>query len=132
MAEDISDFIASNLGQEVKLASAIASDPDIVNARQKPVTTALPQTELKEIHDRIGTEYFTIFLLDKQGFVRADALFSQQIGLNLSDRDYFRKAKEGMASVAGPFMPKGTATPGTPHYRSMRSGRAGMVIFLGS
>ena len=113
MAEDISDFIASNLGQEVKLASAIASDPDIVNA-VRTGDYRIAQTELKEIHDRIGTKYFTVFLLDKRGFLRADALFSQQIGLNLSDRDYFLKAKEGVASVTGPLMPKGTATPGTP------------------
>ena len=113
MAGDVSDSITAALGPEIKLASAIASDPDIIGAvRSGDYLTA--QTKLEAVHKRIGTKYSTIFLADQQGLVRADAVFKQQIGLNLSGRNYFSKAKKGMGSVTGPFMPKGTATRGTP------------------
>ena len=113
MAEDTADFIGSALAQEVKLASAIASDPDIVDAI-KSGDYRMAQTELQAIHASIGTKYYTVFLADQQGLIRADAVFEQQSGLNISDRDYFLKAKKGLSSVSGPFMPKGTATRGTP------------------
>lgn len=113
MAEDISEFIDVTFTQEIKLASAIASDPDIINAVRTGDYNAA-QAELEAIHGRIGTQYSTLFLADKQGLVRADAVFKQQIGLDLSDRDYFLKAEKGMASATGPVMPRGTVTPGTP------------------
>ena len=113
LAADISTAIDDRLEQEIKLASAVAADPTIVKAA---ITGDYQdaQRSLDAIHKRIGSEYFTIFLLDRNGVARADAIFQQQIGLDLSTRDYFRKAKEGKISVAGPLPARGSITPGAP------------------
>lgn len=110
-ANDISEIINMTLLQEIKLASAIAADPDIIAASQTGDYREA-QNELKQIYQRIGKDFFTIFLLDKYGIARAEAFFSEQIGLDLSDRDYFIKAKEGQTTVAGPIFARGNATPG--------------------
>ena len=95
------------------MASSIAADPDIVNA-VKSGGYSIAQFELEQIYQRIGDKYFTIFLMDKDGVAMADAFFKEQIGLDLSDRDYYIQAKKGKAGVAGPIVAKGTATPGLP------------------
>ena len=113
MARDIAVSIDASLRQEIRLIDSIASDPDIIEASETgDYTTA--QIELEAIYRRIGRDFFTFLLTDRNGIVRADAVFAQQIGVSLADRDYFLKAKAGQACVSGPMMPKGTATPGTP------------------
>lgn len=113
LAADISTAIDDRLEQEIKLASAVAADPTIVKAA---ITGEYQdaQRSLDAIHKRIGSEHFTIFMLDRNGVARADAIFQQQIGLDLSTRIYFRKAKEGKISVAGPLPARGSITPGAP------------------
>ena len=111
IVEDVSTRIQRRLERELTLASAIASDPDILGAI-KIDDFSVAQKHLESIHGRIGNPSFSIFITDKFGINRADALFKQQIGLNFSDRRYFAKAKEGLASITGPIFPKGTATPG--------------------
>ena len=113
MAQDVSHIVEVTLRQEIKLASAIASDPDIVDAVYSGEYQKA-ENELKAIHERIGTKYSTLFLADQRGVIGADAVFSQQIGVNISNRSYFLNAKKGIANVAGPFAAKGSATPERP------------------
>ena len=113
LSKDLSTSIDEKLSQEIRLASSIAADPDIVNA-VKSGGYSIAQFELEQIYQRIGDKYFTIFLMDKDGVAMADAFFKEQIGLDLSDRDYYIQAKKGKAGVAGPIVAKGTATPGLP------------------
>ena len=112
-AEDIATLLQGKLEKEITLVSAIAADPDIVAA----VKTNNPKVEsdhLVSIHDRIGGALFTLFSTDANGVVRTDAQFEKQIGLDLSDRSYFKEAKLGLANAAGPFPARGTVTPGAP------------------
>ena len=113
LAGDISATVDQTLAQEIKLASAIAAIPDVVAASVTGDYRAA-QKVLESIHQRIGRKYFTIFLLDRSGIARAEAFFRRQIGLDLSTRDYFQNAKKGRASVGGPFLARGSATPGEP------------------
>ena len=113
LAQDISSVIEATLDHKIDLASSIAADPDIIEA-SRTGDYRIAQEELESIHRRIGDKLFTLFLTDRYGIDRADAVFAQQIGLDLSDRDYFRNAKEGRTSVSGPLFPRGTATPGVP------------------
>ena len=108
-AEDLSWVISAALDQEKLLATSIAADPDIIEACEKEdFSTA--QQELEQIWKGIGKDYFTIFLLDQKGIDRVDVRFDTQVGLDLSDRQYFMDAKSGKASVAGPFFPRGEST----------------------
>lgn len=112
-ARDIAYFIDNYLSQEIKLLSAIAASPTTVEA-VKTGDYRFAQRMLYSVHDRIGNQFFTIFILDKNGIARADAFYRQQIGLDLSDREYFRNARKGRESIAGPMFARGKATPEAP------------------
>ncbi len=107
--EDVADHIGALLTQKIELARSIAADPDVIAASRNGDYTAA-QKELESVYQGIGSDYFTIFLLDQNGITRANAHSHQQIGLDLSDRDYFLKAKQGQANVGGPLLSKGIAT----------------------
>lgn len=113
IAQNISSFIDIVLRQEIKLASSLAADTDIVQA-SKTEDYRTAQDELGAILERIDDDILSIFLTDKYGILRADARYPQQIGLDLSDRKYFLKAKDGKANATDPFMPKGKINPGKP------------------
>ena len=112
LAKDLSTYIDLRLRQEIKLASTIAAQPAIVEAALtgdfRPA-----QKSLSAINERIGKDYFSILLLDRNGAIQADPSF-EQIGLNLSGRDYFQKAKKGLPSVSGPLRALGWHTKDTP------------------
>ena len=110
IAKDVSALVEATLMQEIKLVSSIAADPIVVDA-SKTGDYRVAQTKLAAIHGRIGKAFFNFFMADKNGSIRVDVLFKQQIGINISDRAYFIKAKKGETSVLGPMFPKGTATP---------------------
>ena len=107
-AEVTAKSIDEKLMQEMKVAAAIAADPDIIDAlRTRDFQEA--QTEIDEIYEHIGEDFFTIFLLDNRGVAKAEATFTEQIGLDLSDRDYFLQAQKGKTGVDGPLFPRGNA-----------------------
>jgi len=113
MAMDMAALIEANLMQEMKLASSIAADPTVVRASRTGDYRDV-QAKLEAVHKRIGKPFFTLFALDRKGVVRADAQFSRQMGVDLSDREYFLRAREGKTSVIGPVPARGPSTPGDP------------------
>lgn len=112
-AKDISSIIDLSLKHEIRFASSIAADPVIMEA-SKTGDYHSAQLELDAVYKRVGRKFFTIFLTDKNGISRADAHTPRQLGLDLSDREYFLKAKNGKECVSGPIISRGTTTPGAP------------------
>lgn len=112
-SRDLSGLIEATLMQEIRLASSIAADPDII-AASKTGDYREAQKELEAIYERIGGDLFTIFLLDRKGIARADAHFNKEMGVNFSDREYFLKTKKGKTNIAGPLFSKGLSKPGEP------------------
>ena len=113
LVKDISFTLDTRLSQEVRLVKSISTNPEILKAcRTDDFETA--REHIRAIHGGIGRNYFSIFILDRHGISRAEAVFDQQVGLNLSDRPYFKQAKLGKTAVTGPFKARGTATPGDP------------------
>ena len=113
VANDISSLISDTFEREITLANSFAADPVIVQA-VKSGDYHLAEVKLNAIYKRIGKPFFTIFIADKSGITRFELVFKEQIGLDISDREYFKKAIRGESSILGPVMPKGTATPGVP------------------
>ena len=113
VAQKMADSIDTYLKNVIMLASSIAANPETVEA-VKTDYYHFVQKMLEAVHARIGNEYFTIFIADRNGVIRADALFPQQRGLDVSDREYFQDSRKGRASISGPIFSKGKATPGEP------------------
>ncbi len=113
IANNVSVLIDATLSEEMKLAETIASDLDVI-AAAKTEDYQIASLELTNIYGRVGKKFFTIFLADRQGIIREDPFFPQQIGLDISDREYFIGARKGAPCVGGPYFPRGKATPENP------------------
>ena len=113
MAANVASLIDANLMQEIRLASSIAADPTVVRASRSGDYRHI-QAKLEAVHKRIGKPFFTLFVLDRKGRVRADAHFPKQFGVDLSDREYFLRAREGKTTITGPLPARGPSTPGDP------------------
>ena len=112
-SDDISHCIDTSIYSELKVVKTIASDHDTVNAL-KNFDFKECQSEIESIYERIGQDFFTLFVADKYGIIKADASFKEQVGIDISDRNYFVNAKKGKSTIEGPIFPRGTATPGDP------------------
>lgn len=106
-------FVDTTLSQELRLVKLISSNPEILKAC-KTGDFKIAREHIRAMHDGIGKDYFSIFILDQYGIARAEAVFDKQTGLNLSDRPYFKQAKLGKTAITGPFKARGTTTPGAP------------------
>jgi PAS domain S-box-containing protein len=98
IAQLLDNFIESNL----RFIISIASDPDVIDAL-KTSDYEIVTHELNAIYKNIQWNKTTIFLTDKDGIVKVDTRFPHQQGLDLSDRDYFIKAKNGVPNVSNPI-----------------------------
>jgi PAS domain S-box-containing protein len=111
--KDISSIFSTLFFEELKIAEIIAVDSDMVNAVYNE-NYKDAERELKAIHSRIGRESNNFSITDRYGIVRADALFDDQIGVDLSDREYFLKAKDGYANIGNPIIARSQGSAGRP------------------
>jgi hypothetical protein len=102
VAKDIAALVDTTLQQERYFLTTLSFDPVIVNAADSGNYVAAAR-KLEAIHEGVPSPNFTYLLADRKGIVRAHAAFQDSIGLDLSDREYFRRAKSGQASIYGPM-----------------------------
>jgi methyl-accepting chemotaxis protein len=110
IAKGLSGMVQIALTEELKTISAFSVDPQIVEA----ITTGhydIPDNKLIETYKKIGADYEGLVVLDKEGIIRSDGVDKKRIGMNLAERDYFKRAKEGKASVGTPAKSKATGLP---------------------
>lgn len=112
-AKEASHFIEVTLNHKSSLLNSISSNPQILEDCKTGDFTATKK-HIEAMHRKVGAEYNSIFILDRDGVVRADAVFEHNHGLDLSDRFYFKQAKLGKSAVAGPIPSRGRRVPGEP------------------
>ena len=106
MALDMSLLITSDMEQELKFVRAMSVNPDVIEAVSRG-NYRLAEKNIKTIFNRLDAEYSTFFIADRKGIVRSDANHPEQLGVDVSDRKYFRDAMKGRASLVGPLVSKG-------------------------
>ncbi len=108
--------------EELKGAKGLALNDSIVEAIDKvgkgkaedAATDAEKLTRnLANLMKQVGSEYESIFVTDPEGVVIADDS-GQAKGINVGDRDYFKAAKSGKASVGSVVKSKKTGNPVVP------------------
>jgi len=110
IARGLSGMVQVTLAEEIKIISAFSVDPQIVEATAKG-RYETPDVKLAETYKKIGADYEGLVVLDREGIIRSDGVDKKRIGMNLSERDYFKKAKEGKTSVGMPVKSKATGLP---------------------
>lgn len=108
LSNDIVWVIDNFLDTNLRLVTSIAADPDIIYA-SKIGDYEIAVHELNAIYKSIQLDQTSIFLTDKNGIVKTDLRFPHQQGLDLSGRDYFVKAQNGVANVSDPIFAKGNS-----------------------
>jgi methyl-accepting chemotaxis protein len=106
LAIDMSNLISTIMEQELKFARSMAVDPEVVNALNRNDYQNASR-EIKSILNSLGADYRTFFIMDSKGIIRSEVTYPEQIGLDLSDRDYFIRAKKGISSIGGPVIARG-------------------------
>jgi PAS domain S-box-containing protein len=107
IAKDMSKIIQLILVQELKIVSAIASDPQVVEVSAGNNYRKI-YNKLTAIGNRLGRDYDDFILIDKKGIVRSVSIDPKRIGIVLTDREYFKKAMNGEPSVSEPVVSRAT------------------------
>jgi methyl-accepting chemotaxis protein len=98
--------------KELKLARELATRPDTIQAAEKQ-SASFSET-LKHFAAASG-DYQVVYSLDPSGKGFADSHGGKNIGIDLGDRDYFKKAKAEMKPVVGDMvLAKTTGKPVLP------------------
>jgi PAS domain S-box-containing protein len=109
IAKDLSALVDTSLKMELKVISAIAADTQIADALHAHNYEAI-HAKLALVFSKIGSNYISIFITDRSGIIRVDLPEAARKGLDVSDREYFIKAKQGTAGVTGPILTRGPAS----------------------
>jgi methyl-accepting chemotaxis protein len=70
--------------------------------------------QLKKVMNKIGQDYESFLLTDKNGIVIADGSNGEDVGVSLADRGYFSVAKNGTANIGEAVKSKFTGKPVIP------------------
>ena len=107
--------------KELKLARELATRPDAIQAAEKQ-SASFSET-LKHFAAASG-DYQVVYGLDPSGKGFADSHGGKNIGIDLGDRDYFKKAKAEMKPVVGDMVLAKTTGKARPSLlRAHREGR---------
>jgi PAS domain S-box-containing protein len=110
VAESLSGMIQISLVKDLRTLITVASDPQVVRdtlAGEYGTT----QRKLSELYQLLSSEFEGLALYDTTGVLRADGVDEARIGISISERNYFKAAKEGKTGV-GPMVPsKVTGAP---------------------
>lgn len=107
LAENIAYMVEVAFKGEIKTIAALSADPQIVAAASTGNFSAI-ETKLKKTYDAVGADYEGIFIADRGGIIRVDGVDRKRIGIDISDRDYFKSCKEGKPRIGSPVFSRAT------------------------
>jgi methyl-accepting chemotaxis protein len=112
ISEEAANLVCVIADKELKTARELATRPETIQAAEKQ-SAAFSET-LKHFAAASG-EYQVVYGLDSSGKGFADSHGGKNIGIDLGDRDYFKKAKAEMKPVVGDMvLAKTTGKPVLP------------------
>jgi signal transduction histidine kinase/ActR/RegA family two-component response regulator len=101
----LSNLLQVSLAREVNLVVAVSKDPEVIEAASLSNFRILDK-KLVNIYHFSGAAIGSLFITDKYGIDVSDGIYKNAIGLNLSDREYFTKAKAGKTYISNPIIPR--------------------------
>ena len=110
MAKNLANMAEIVLQEELKIISQLAVRDVVVAAAAKSgqAESEKATAELTSFVQHSGNAYETVSIAGMDGKVFADGVSGKNKGLDLSERDYFKAAKEGKSSFGSVVKSKGT------------------------
>jgi len=122
--------------EEIKIVKTLASRGDVVAAAAKASAegpdSAAAETErigsdLADAVAKMGNDYEFFLIADAKGNCFIDSGKGKTKGLNIAERDYFKGAKEGKATIGTPVKSKASGKPIVGVAMPVRSGSGEFV-----
>jgi len=122
IAKDLSNMTQLVLKEEVKLAQQVGTAHATVAAATAHAAAddsaganiAILNKMLADTMKAVGEDYESVLIVDAAGKVFADGSNGKHKGLALSQRDYFKIAKNGQANISTPIKSKISGNPIAP------------------
>ncbi len=123
IAQNLSSMTEVALNQEMKNTNGYSVNGNVVEALTAYLEkgesgasselTAL-NIQLKKLNDMVGENYESILVANEKGVVIADGNSGQNVGLSLSEREYFQTAVKGRANIGEAVKSKISGKPILP------------------
>ncbi|MBN1532431.1 MAG: response regulator [Spirochaetes bacterium] len=107
IAKDVASIVEMTMSLEIKFIRSVSANPYIVQAASTG-NYALSDAILSEIYRTIGRNYEGLFITDRQGIIRSDAVDRKRRGIDVSSREYFTQARKGVPNFSKPVVSKAT------------------------
>jgi methyl-accepting chemotaxis protein len=123
VAVKLADMTQVALSRELKLVKELSLEQTTAEtaakaARGKAEDSATDfeklNRHLSNVMKQIGSEYEAIIVANPEGVVFADGSNGEYKGINIAERDYFKAAKDGRATVGNVVKSKKTGNPVVP------------------
>ncbi|MGD8561812.1 MAG: methyl-accepting chemotaxis protein [Desulfarculaceae bacterium] len=120
IAIDLAGTVQAMLSKELKIAIEMATVPMVVQACAQAAAGGSDKAQtgiskagewLSTVGQKIGEEYESILVCDNKGEVIADSQKGKSKGISVGDRDYFKAAREGKASISPPVKSRLSGKP---------------------
>jgi PAS domain S-box-containing protein len=110
IAKSLSEMIRAAVEKDLRIISALAADEGILEWVRSGSYEDL-NAKLTDIYQVIGTDYEGIAIFDPEGIIRADSVDPNRIGIDISDREYFRNARKGKIGIGEVVISKAMKLP---------------------
>jgi methyl-accepting chemotaxis protein len=123
VAAKLADMTQVAVANEFKLVKELALEKttvevaaEVAKSKREDSATGIERLDrhLSNVMKQIGTEYEAFIVANPEGIVFADGNNGEYRGINISDRDYFKSAKEGKANFGTVVKSKKTGNPILP------------------
>ena len=122
IAKDLSNMTQLVLKEEIKLAQQVSTAHATVAAATAHAAAdnsagtdiAVLNKMLADTMNTVGKDYESVLIVDAAGKVFADGSNGKHKGLTLSQREYFKIAKDGQANISTPIKSKISGKPIAP------------------
>jgi methyl-accepting chemotaxis protein len=119
LAKSLGEMAHVAMTEQLRIAKSLAADDTIIDsaARIKKSSGSLEDNiasmtkKLEQAHKSMGNDYDQVLFVNSEGIVAADSTGNKGKGTNLSEREYFREAQKGKASVGQTVKSKLTGIP---------------------
>ncbi len=109
-ARDLAGTMHASLQRELSILSAIAEDPEVVEAASTGNFRAIDK-RMADLFKKVGKDYEGLAVFDRNGIISSDGADKKRIGISIAERLYFRSTMIGTRGIGPLLHSKATGLP---------------------
>lgn len=113
IAQGLASMMDSTIERNLQILQNLAQDPQFIKAASTDDYDLIAD-RLTDFFNKTGIGYEGLSVFDRNGIVSADGADRRRVGIDISDRDFFRAVKSGRVGIGTPVLSKATGKPVFP------------------